>query len=176
LLTGEEQFVIIKLISGEQIMAILEYEHDDTVELIYPMLMRMFPVVSAGKAHEHLTATPYSQFAENAHISVNKRNIIFMKNLHHVLIPHFEKLVAENEQTVLFKKDADNNVRKLEEDWDDVPEDVEFLRRIREEAQSMTTEELEKKIAMLESLYQGQDEIDIEDVKSIVLDGNDTVH
>ena len=172
MLNGDEHFVIVKLVSGEQIMAILEYEHDDTVELVYPMLMRMFPVVTAGKAHEHLTATPYSQFAENAHISVHKRNIIFMKNLHHVLIPHFERLVAENEQTVLLKKDAG----KLEQDWEDKPEDVEFLRQIREQAQSMTTEELEKKIAMLESLYNGQDEIDIEDVKSIVIDGNDTIH
>jgi hypothetical protein len=171
LLNGDEHFVIIKLISGEQIMAILEYEHDDTVELVYPMLMRMFPVVTAGKAHEHLTATPYSQFAENAHISVHKRNIIFMKNLHHVLIPHFERLVAENEQTVLLKKDA-----QVEEDWTDTPEDIEFLRKIKEEAQSMTTEELEKKIAMLESLYKDEEEISVEDVKSIILDGNDTIH
>lgn len=151
-------------------MAILEYEHDDTVELLYPMLMRMFPVVTAGKQHEHLTATPYSQFADNAHISVNKRNIIFIKNLHHMLIPHFERLVAENEETVLFQKQTPK-----EDDWTDKPDDIEFLRQIREQAQSMSTEELEKKIAMLESLYQGEEEFDAEDVK-IILEGNTTIH
>jgi tRNA U34 5-carboxymethylaminomethyl modifying GTPase MnmE/TrmE len=171
-LNGDEHFVIVKLVTGEQVMAILEYESDNAVELVYPMLIRLFPTFVDGKAHEHVTATPYSQFAENAHISIEKRNIIFLKNLHHMLIPHFERLVAENEKTVLVNKNLDGEVKRAEDlTW----EEEEYLNQVREEAQSMSTEELQKRISMLESIFGKSEQEEVIEEKNFV-EGNDTLH
>jgi hypothetical protein len=169
LLKGDEHYVIVKLITGEQLMAILEYESDNSVELVYPMLIRLFPILNGEKSHEHVTATPYSQFAQTAHITINKRHIVFLENLHHMLIPHFTRLVEENENKVLVSRQSDGSVKRAEDlDWSE--EEME------EEAESLTTEELQKRIAMLESIF-GKEEVteEQEEVKNFV-DGNNTLH
>lgn len=172
MLKGDEHYVVVKLITGEQLMAILEYESDENIELVYPMLIRLFPILQGDKPHEHVTATPYSQFADSAHITINKRNIVFLENLHHMLIPHFTRLVEENENAVLVSRRPDGSVKRAEDlSWDE--EEME------EEAESLTTEELQKRIAMLESIF-GKEESTEEqeeqkDVRTFVK-GNDTLH
>lgn len=170
MLTGEEQYVVVKLTNGEQLMAILEYESKETVELVYPMLLRTFPVISEGEAKEHITATPYSQFAENAHISINKSNVLFIKNLHHRLIANFERLIEENENTAAFNKEKESELY-----WED---EEEFAATVREEAESMTIEELTEKISKLEEISKQnttEDKIRELLLKNIIR-GNDTIH
>lgn len=166
MLTGNEHYVVVKLISGEQIMAVLEYETEETVELAYPMLIRMFPIVVAGKSHEHVTATPYSQFSEDPIISIHKRNIIFLKNLHHMLIPHFTKIVQDAEQTVLVKRDSTGQVNRAE---DLVWEDEELER----EMKTLTTEEIQKRIDVLEAIFGSEEP---EEEKTTFVEGNRTLH
>ena len=86
-----------------------------------------------------------------------------------MLIPHFTRLVEENENKVLVSRQSDGSVKRAEDlDWSE--EEME------EEAESLTTEELQKRIAMLESIF-GKEEVteEKEEVKNFV-DGNNTVH
>lgn len=170
MLKGDEHYVVVKLITGEQIMAILEYESDNSVELVYPMLIRLFPILQGDKPHEHVTATPYSQFADTAHITINKSHIVFLENLHHMLIPHFTRLVAENENAVLISRQKDGSVKRAEDlNWDE--------EEMQEEAESLTTEELQKRIAMLESIF-GKEEESLEEQEDqrTFVEGNNTLH
>lgn len=75
MLQGDEHYVIVKLTSGEQLMAILEHESENNIHLVYPMLIRTIPVLDVMK--ETVTATPYSQFADDAHITINKQHVIY---------------------------------------------------------------------------------------------------
>lgn len=86
-----------------------------------------------------------------------------------MLIPHFTRLVEENENKVLVSRQSDGSVKRAEDlDWSE--EEME------EEAESLTTEELQKRIAMLESIF-GKEEVteEKEEVKNFV-DGNNTLH
>lgn len=149
MINEEEHFVVIKLVSGEQVMAILEDESEDEIDIVFPMLIRLFPVIDGGKSHEHVTATPYSQFADDAHLTIRKDSIIFIKNLNHVMIPHYIKLMEQENDKVLIQKDpVTQKVTKEEE---------------------ITLEEVEKRMKLLKYLTD-------EETPLSVVDGNDTIH
>lgn len=160
MLTGNEHYVVIKLVSGEQIMAVLENESSDQITIFNPLLIRMFPVLGAtGGGQEHVTATPYSKFSDDQSITIDKTKILFIKNLHHVLIPHFNRIVEEHSREVLVSKE--NRAEDLR--WEDDPKEETQIK----EVSDLTLEEVEKRIEMLRSI--------IDENKNFV-DGNDTIH
>jgi len=119
--------------------------------------LRLFPILGAEQGQEHVTATPYCKFAEDTSLTLNKRNILFIKNLHHQLIPHYIRLANESEEHVPIKQREDGSVRKL--DWEE------------EEVESLSDEEIKKRIRMLEAIAKKEEE----EVRNFV-DGNDTIH
>jgi hypothetical protein len=156
-----EYFVIVKLVSGEQVMATLTDEDEGYVELHHPMVIRMVPFINNGKAHEHVTAAPLCQFSDDSYFRIPRSNIMFVKKLHEVLVPHYNRIVSDHEATVLVKHDNQGNVKRAEDlVWED-EEDID----------SLTTEEIQKRIDMLESIADKQEE----EVTTFV-EGNDTVH
>lgn len=161
MLIGNEHFVIIKLVSGEQVMAVLENETDENIQISSPLLLRLFPVIGAESGQEHVTATPYCKFAEDSNITLNKRNILFVKNLHSMLIPHYIRLASEAEESVAIKKKDDGGVRKLE--WED--------EELRNEVSGLSNEEIQKRIQMLEAIAKKEEE----EVRTFI-EGNDTIH
>lgn len=112
------------------------------------------------KIHEQVSATPYTQFSDTSHITVNKRNILFLKNLHHMLIPHFTKLVHDNEDKVLVAKDGTGDVSLSQED--DCEEEINI-------------EEAKKRIAMLEAIFGEENQEEQKELSSFI-EGNETLH
>ena len=169
MLQGNEHFVIVKLASGEQLMAVLEHETERDFHLLYPMSVRSIPTVSDGVAKEHVTCSPYYQFADDAHIPINKQHVIYCKNLHQMLIRHYISLVEENENKVLVSRHADGSVKKAEDlNWEDDPDDLS-----QEEIEELTDEEIKKRIEMLESIME---EEGIEEESNTFVIGNKTLH
>ena len=163
MLNGNEHFVIIKLVSGEQVMAVLEKETDENILISSPLLLRLFPILGGDSGAEHVTATPYCKFADDSNLTLNKRNILFVKNLHHQLVPHYIRLASESEEHVPIKQRQDGSVtRKLE--WN---EDEE----LRQEVSQLSNEEIQKRIRMLEDIAEKE-----EKEKRNFIEGNDTVH
>lgn len=155
---GDEHYVIVKFTSGEQVMAVLLEETPVDVTIVYPMQIRMTPIIDVDGAKEHVTATPWNKFADDPEITINKSHILFIKNLHHVLIPHYTRLVSENEETQLVNK-RENRAEDLS--WGDEEDDGIH-----------TVEELEKRMAMLESIA-GET---TEEEERTFIEGNDTIH
>lgn len=171
MLTGNEHYVILKLITGEQVMAVLEHETQDSVIINFPMLLRLFPIINDQSSHEHVTATPYCKFAADSNLTIFKQNILFIKKLHHVLIPHYMHLVNEAENQVLVRKDREGNVSRSEElTWDD---------ETREEVEQLSNDEIKKRIAMLEAIAGLKTKEEKEEEESnyrYFIEGNDTSH
>ena len=161
MLMGNEHFVIIKLVSGEQVMAVLEKETDENIQISSPLLLRLFPVIGAESGQEHVTATPYCKFAEDSNLTLNKRNILFVKNLHSMLIPHYIRLATEAEEPVPIKKKNDGSVKELQ--WED--------EELQEEVSKLSSEEIQKRIQMLEAIADKEEE----EVRTFI-EGNDTIH
>jgi hypothetical protein len=151
-----EHFVIVKLVSGEQVMATLTNEDATTVELQYPMVIRMIPFVDGQRAHEHVTAAPLCQFSDDKTYRIPKTNIMFVKKLHEVLIPHYNRIVDEHENTVLVRSDKTGKIERIKEE--------------------LTVEDIQKRIDMLESIAGIERDTEEEEETSYYVEGNETLH
>ena len=167
MLDGSELYVIVKLVSGEQLMAVLESEDDDYVELGSPMSIKMVPVIQERK--EHITANPFCQFSDDTNFVLSKRNVLFIKKMHHFFIPHYQRIVAEHERSVFVAKGNNGEIEESELDWDD-----------EESLDSHSTiDEVAKKIKMLQTML-GQtpeeEENQEEERYRYYVSGNDTIN
>jgi hypothetical protein len=152
-----ENFVIVKLVSGEQVMATLTNEDANTIQLHYPMVIKMIPFIQDDQAHEHVTAAPLCQFSDDNNYIIEKTNILFVKKLHEVLIPHYNRIVDEHENTVLVRSDKTGHIQRMKEE--------------------LTVEDIQKRINMLERMTGlERDTEEEEEEKSYYIEGNDTVH
>lgn len=161
MLDDNDMYVVVKLTSGEQMMAVLKDEDEDFVILESPMSIRMIPVLEAGK--EHVTAQPLCHFTDDQSFIISKRNILFVKTLHHVFVPHYQKIVAEHSKTSFITRK-----QKSAEDltWED--ENEEYLTE-------RDAEEVRKRIALLREVF-GREEEEEEPELRIYVEGNDTKH
>ena len=150
MLTEKDVYVVIKLVSGEQVMAILEEEDENIVQLCHPMTIRTIPIVGQGR--EHITAHPFCQFTDDKFFLIEKKNVIFIKRLHHMMIPHYKRLVSEHGN-----------------DWKIENPPVES------EEPMITAEEARKRIAMLMGIA-GMEEREEKPIESTFVEGNDTKH
>jgi len=152
---NSELYVIVKLVSGEQLMATLIAEDDNYIKLESPMTIRMIPILTEQR--EHVTAHPFCQFSDDNNIILSKKNVLFVKKLHHMFIPHYKRIVAEHQQTVLVIPQKDGSVKKND---------------------SNITEDVKKKISMLQSILgqeSEEEETNTDNYRNFV-EGNDTIN
>jgi hypothetical protein len=150
MLDGTEFYVVVKLTSGEQMLAVLKNEDDDYVEIESPMVIRTIPDLSEGR--EHVTAHPFCQFSDENNFTLHKSNILFVKKLHHAFIPHYLRIVRDHERTSLVTQ---------EDDW---------------EGEVMSVEEARRRIEMLRSIAGLDEEEDKPSPESVFVEGNDTIN
>jgi hypothetical protein len=157
MLSDNDFYVIVKLTSGEQLMAVLMEEDDTYVELLSPMTIKTIPLLHEQK--EHVTAHPFCQFSDDNVFTIDKKNVLFIKQMHHVFVPHYQRIVAEYEETTLVTRNEDGSVKRAEDlSWEDDPK---------------TIDDVSKKIAMLESLLGREEE---EEPLRNYVEGNDTIN
>lgn len=150
-------YIVIKLTSGEQVMACLEEDTTDYIQVSYPMVVSMTQVIDAGKIHENITAKPFCQFSADKIYRLPKSSIMFYKELHEMLIPHYTRIVNAYEDTVLVKTKPQREV-----EWD--------------EPEHMTVDEIKKRIDMLEKIFGGEETPEEEEQHRVFIEGNDTLH
>ena len=143
----------MKLTSGEQVMAVLREEDDDHVLLESPMCIRTIPILEASR--EHVTAHPLCQFSDDRTFVIAKRDIMFVKKLHHLFIPHYQRIVAEHEKLSFITKD-----QKEELLWED----------------EVDQEEAKRRISMLEDLAKTPKDEEEERRYRVFIEGNDTIN
>jgi hypothetical protein len=144
----------MKLTSGEQVMAVLREEDDEHVLLESPMCIRTIPILEASR--EHVTAHPLCQFSDDRTFVIAKRDIMFVKKLHHLFIPHYQRIVAEHERLSFISKDS----KKEELLWEDEVDQEEAIRRI----------------SMLEDLAKTPKDEEEERRYRVFIEGNDTIN
>ena len=153
MLDENEFYIVMKLTSGEQVMALLKEEDDEHVLLESPMCIKTIPILEAHR--EHVTAHPLCQFSDDRTFVIAKRDIMFVKKLHHVFIPHYQRIVAEHEKLSFISKD-----KKEELLWED---DIDL-------------EEAKRRILMLEELAKTPKDEREEERYRVFIEGNDTIN
>lgn len=160
-MTADDYYVVLKLVSGEQVMATLTDEDDTHLVLHNPMIIRILPYIVDGKTREQVTAVPLCQFSDDEYYRIPRSSVMFLKTLHQMLIPHYNRIVEEQSESVLAKSNKNGDMELIEELF---------------EGEDLTVEEIHRRIEMLEELEEEYEpEEDIEEVRSFVA-GNETLH
>jgi len=152
----DELYVVLKLTSGEQVMAVLKEEDERFVLLDNPMCIKMIPVIEAGK--EHVTAHPLCHFSDDHTYIISKRNILFVKKMSHVFIPHYLKIVEQHQEHDFFQANEEKRAEQL--DWED----------------DFTPETALSAIKQLKEVIQDEEEIDWREKLRNLVPGNDTIN
>lgn len=137
-LTLDDTYVIMKLVTGEQILAVKRSETDQSITIEFPMIIKTYPFrPSADEIGEQVAASPYCKFSDDKVFTFNRKDIVFEKLLNQFAIPFYLKLVNEYETTIEVPepKDIEDLGRKVDQlmqslmgitgDHEDVQEEVE---------------------------------------------------
>ena len=170
MLSEDNDYVIVKFNSGEQVMAVLSDEKPHYYELMYPMTIKMLPFIIEGKAHDKITASPFCQFSDDKYYQIPKTSIMFVKKLHESLVPHYLNLLDETSVEFVPSKEKEKTQQLY---WDE-----ENITTSDEDLVNLTAEEIDKRISMLEDIISGLDKVikDEEPEKRFFVEGNDTVN
>jgi len=154
-----EEFVYLKLVTGETLMALKEYEDEEIIVVKFPMLVKMHLVSSKdGRVSEQVTAGPYSLFVENSILNINRQHIVFDSQLSIRAIPHYVSLVKDHEGITLdYVQDQLN--------WEETEEDISAIDDID------TIQDIKSAVAQLKSISE-EDDTD----QKVYIQGNETIH
>lgn len=95
---SDSLYVVLKLVSGEQLLATLEAEDDNYVCLNLPIVIRTMIHPSLEK--ESVSAAPFCAFSDSTEYVLEKSHIVFMKKLHQTFIPHYKRFIKIYDQVV----------------------------------------------------------------------------
>jgi hypothetical protein len=127
-------YVYVRMLNGDQLMATKVYENNDVITIENPMLIRLFPRLEEGGLVEQITSGPYCQFTDDRVFTFQKKDILFAKKLNEIMIPHYERMLAEHEEEEVEKEAVDPTV-------EDIAKSVDLLHSIFERARKRKEED-----------------------------------
>lgn len=89
-----DNYVVLKLVTGEQLLGTLVNETDDGVVILDPIIVRMIPT-AGGSLSEQAVTTMYCQFSDDKLFTFDYKNVIYCKDLSSKIVPYYKKLVRE---------------------------------------------------------------------------------
>jgi hypothetical protein len=153
IIKSNEDFVIVRLSTGESILAIRLKEDEKEITIEYPFALKNYPrITKQGGIIEQVTAGPYCSFAENRVFTFPKKDVFFIKKLHSFAIPFFMSLYNQHERLVAMGSYEDLMDRFMDkqemadlrhdEQFPD-PESEEYTSNYDTETEELTTEEID---------------------------------
>jgi len=155
----DKDYVVVKLISGETIMAMFEGEDDKFVKIEYPIQIKT--VVIPELQRESISASPMCQFSDATSFVLEKTHIIYIKKLHKQFISHYKGFIKSYEEA-LIPTTRSSIQETLSEYFDDT--------------EDLTLDEINRRIEMLEAIASGEHSEEDEEIMLSVIEGNDTLH
>jgi hypothetical protein len=136
-MTDVVDYVYVRLLNGDQLMATKVFENNEIITIECPMLIRLFPRLEQGGLVEQITSGPYCQFTDDRVFTFQKKDILFAKKLNEVMIPHYERMLAEHETE---EEEAEVQEEKVDPTVEDIAKSVDLLHSIFERARKRKDE------------------------------------
>jgi hypothetical protein len=76
-----DRYIVLKLVSGEEIIAHLIGEDDYEIKILFPMIVRHVPRMTPHGPGESISMSPYTYFSAEDEYTFHKNQIIFIKDL-----------------------------------------------------------------------------------------------
>jgi len=83
--------VVLKLVTGETLMATYDGEDDRFIMVEKPVQIKTILIPELER--ETVTAAPYCPFSESTTFILEKTHIVYIKRLHKVYIAHYNKFM-----------------------------------------------------------------------------------
>ena len=103
-------YVVIKLCTGDQLMATVMNETLDGNTVLDPIQIKTIPMMDEGEYVEQVVSNSFCQFTKDREFTFNFKDIIYCKQLNPAIVKYYKKLVLafgeEKSQTEQFYKDA----------------------------------------------------------------------
>ena len=155
-LEPDQEYVIIKLVSGEQLMGVCTEETDKDITVMFPMALRQYPIQrDDGTIGEQVTGGPFCAFASDRTFTIPKASVMINKPLHELLVPFYVRMVNQYEKMV------------------DVP--LSMFNDEQEEHEVVTVHDVEKAVDRLAAIMYGEKNQD-NDSDGHFVEGNNTIH
>lgn len=156
MLEPDQEYVIIKLVSGEQLMGVCTEETDNDITVMFPMALRQYPIQREdGTIGEQVTGGPFCAFASDRTFTIPKASVMVNKPLHALLVPFYVRMVNQYEKMV------------------DVP--LSMFNDEQEEQEVLTVKDVEKAVDRLAAIMYGEKNQD-NDSDGHFVEGNNTIH
>jgi hypothetical protein len=156
MLDPNQEYVIIKLVSGEQLMGVCTEETDKDITVMFPMALKQYPVQrDDGTIGEQVTGGPFCAFASDRTFTIPKALVMINKPLHELLVPFYVRMVNQYEKMV------------------DVP--LSMFNDEEEEQEVLTVKDVEKAVDRLAAIMYGEKNQD-NDSDGHFVEGNNTIH
>ena len=155
----DKQYVVVKLVSGETVMAMFDGEDEKFVKIEYPIQIKT--VVIPELQRESISASPLCQFSDSTSFILEKAHIVYIKKLHNQFVSHYKNFIKSYEEA-LIPTTRSSIQETLSEYFDD--------------AEHLTIEEINRRIEMLEAIAAGGHPEEDDDLMLNVMEGNDTLH
>lgn len=93
-----ENYVAVRLTTGEDLLAVLTDEDEHYIKLEEPMVMKSLVNYDSGR--EHIIAKPLCMFTDEKSFVISKKNVLFVKKMFHGYVQHYQRIVDEFNQTL----------------------------------------------------------------------------
>lgn len=87
----EHEYVTLKLVNGDNIIALMVDEDENRFIILYPIQMKSIRVEGSNK--EIIAGSPWCSFTDHEVFQIWKTDIIFIKPLNDSTIEYYKKLV-----------------------------------------------------------------------------------
>jgi hypothetical protein len=129
-----EYYVIVKLVSGEQVMATLVNEDDYTIEIKNALNIKNRLVVEGDRQYETISVSPFCQFTDEPNFVLDKSIIIYVKELSESLVGKYQDLVeSEFKINLGAPTDVDDLVSKINKVAEKLKDNGVFVDNFEEE-------------------------------------------
>lgn len=88
------EYVVVRLITGETLMAILTAQDEDKIELYSPVVVRAIQIQRDGRTYEQTVTNAFCPYTEDQDFVFENTDILFVKPLHRKIIPFYQVMVG----------------------------------------------------------------------------------
>lgn len=122
----EERYVVLKLISGEQLLAVCEEESNVDITIKNPMLIRIIPGIHpiTRRQVENISASPWCAFVETKEFTLEKSKLLFVKEMHNMVTNQYLKMVEDYETPITVRQTDDGYIEAVDDNEELTVEDI----------------------------------------------------
>lgn len=154
-----KEYVVVKLITGETVMATFEGEDEKFIKIEYPIQIRTTIIPEIQR--ESISATPLCQFSDSITFVLEKSHIVYIKKLHQQFVSHYKNFIKSYDEALI--PTTRGSIK-------------ETLEEYFEDADELTIEEVNRRLDMLESIANAPSSKEPEEDMVTFVEGNDTLH